>query len=711
MSIVNPSRPDGTMPVNEGEALTGPEGPLLTCLLPVRNAAHELPGFFASLRGYCDAVVALDDGSTDDTLALLEAEPLVKAIVRNPVREGYAAWNDASNRNRLLRAAADLRPRWLLSLDADERIDAEDGQALRAFLQGDAVPGLAYGFRNASMRLDTSRFWPRYIWVYRLFHFERGQRFPRQKLHFVPIPTSIPDAFRVKTTIRIQHLGELTAERRLARFAKYLDADPARRFQDSYTASIEVIDEQRLHQWLPRPPSLPVLMEQAEAALQHLPAPGQPAITVIVLAQHGAGEIRDTISSIVCAEEVEILVVAQGWSDQQRRALEEDSAVFAVIPVPPGVKEGALRNAGLREARGPIVFFLEAGTRIVAPGLDGWLDAHRRGYVMVAGRWEPASDSMLAFAVLGLQPQDGMAHQAPGELPYPPTACSYARFVLHETGGFPEQLPDHGAEAINQELFRRGYLAWFDPSLRLTLPPAPSGRFDFLITRFALGRAQTRRALRPVVQSGRLLSWPLAPRFRASRSLPPFSRQAAQPEHAGWQVRVLIAAGRGAAWVGAMVEGVGAWRRGDVQLRQARPQMILRAAFADEGATALLIQCDYFQRRLTAVPVSAQLQLRLGPGQRSVSLGDLKATYRSLDPSALRQALAEAVGLDGIDYLIGQQADLDRILRPAGGQLQVVPTAGQYLEEYVKVGRLASSLQRKDIDLLQRTLGRSPQER
>ena len=59
----------------------------LVVLVPVRNAAGDLPGFFDSVRGLCDAVVALDDGSADATRDVLAAEPLVEVLLTNPRRE------------------------------------------------------------------------------------------------------------------------------------------------------------------------------------------------------------------------------------------------------------------------------------------------------------------------------------------------------------------------------------------------------------------------------------------------------------------------------------------------------------------------------------------------------------------------------------------------------------------------------------------------
>jgi glycosyltransferase involved in cell wall biosynthesis len=189
----------------------------LVCLLPVRNGAADLPGYFESAARFADAIVALDDGSTDDTRAILNASPLVKRVLENPRRLDYRGWDDAANRNRLLEAAAELEPEWIISLDADERIPPDDAAALRSFVDREALPGLAFGFKVYRMWQDLGQYDRAGLWVYRLFSFEPGQRFPDQRLHFVPIPTGIPRERWVRTTIRIQHLAGLTDARRRAR--------------------------------------------------------------------------------------------------------------------------------------------------------------------------------------------------------------------------------------------------------------------------------------------------------------------------------------------------------------------------------------------------------------------------------------------------------------------------------------------------------------
>jgi hypothetical protein len=266
-------------------------------------------------------------------------------------------------------------------------------------------------------------------------------------------------------------------------------------------------------------------------------------------------------------------------------------------------------------------------------------------------------------------------------------------------------MADQDDVTINQELFRRGYLAWFDPALRITGPAGPAGLLDFLVTMYATGRVRARRRLRPVLQTGRLVASPLTSIVRAVNR-PNTSRDDRSEETAaGWQMMALAMAGRGAVMVGAMAAGVGVWTRGDLQLRQRRPQMILWVGFSEQGPKILLIQCDYFQRRLTAVPVTPELRLRIDGRRKEVSLGDLQPIYRSLDQNTLRVALEETIGLAGLDYVMGNESDLDLILRPTGSHIQIPPDAGRHFVDAMQVGRLVSSLHCKDIDLLQRTLG------
>src|SRR5262245_8652570 len=73
--------------------------PLVVCL-PVFNASHQLADCLRSLEGAVDAVIALDDGSDDDSQSLLRQHSLVKEVLIKPPK-APAEWDDAENRREL----------------------------------------------------------------------------------------------------------------------------------------------------------------------------------------------------------------------------------------------------------------------------------------------------------------------------------------------------------------------------------------------------------------------------------------------------------------------------------------------------------------------------------------------------------------------------------------------------------------------------------
>ena len=209
-------------------------------------------------RPSCDAVVALDDGSTDRTGELLRASPLVEILLENPRRESYEGWDDAENRQRLLDAAAELEPDWIVSLDADERIDAERRRrpARRSWQPTPYRPARTASSTSASGPDD--RYDSRSTWVYRVFAWRPGQRFPEQRLHFNPIPTDVPRSAWIRTTVRLRHLGAGSEEQLEQRLSKYREADPDRRWPTDF-GRLSTRPRGDLPSWRPRPGDLPVL--------------------------------------------------------------------------------------------------------------------------------------------------------------------------------------------------------------------------------------------------------------------------------------------------------------------------------------------------------------------------------------------------------------------------------------------------------------------
>lgn len=208
---------------------------MVIALLPVRNSAHHLDRYFACVGNFVDGIVALDDGSTDDTAARLRASPMVRKLLQNPVRDTYAGWDDAGNRQRLLEAAESLRPQWILQLDADEEITGSDARLLVQLLSTPRLSHMAYGFQVFRM-LDAEglTYDKSSLWVNRLFRYAPGMRLATERLHVDPVPKCIHGRRRLRTNIRIRHFASVTAADRTARFEKYRQADPSNQFQNSY---------------------------------------------------------------------------------------------------------------------------------------------------------------------------------------------------------------------------------------------------------------------------------------------------------------------------------------------------------------------------------------------------------------------------------------------------------------------------------------------
>jgi glycosyltransferase involved in cell wall biosynthesis len=442
----------------------------IVCLLPVRNGEADLPGYLESVAHFADAVVALDDGSTDRTRELLDASPLVKLVLDNPPRPDYVGWDDAANRNRLLEAAAPLDPDWIMSLDADERIPPDDATALRTFIDTEGLSGVAYGFKVYRMWQDLDLYDRAGLWVYRLFAFAPDQRFPDQRLHFVPIPTTLPRERWVRTTIRIQHLAGLTEERRHARFEKYRQADPDNDFQHTYRDLLEPPGD--LRAWQPRPDGLAVLDVPADEVAATLEDAGQPALaditdrpalSAIVISRDDDGKTLLRSVSSVANQEVpwpfEVILVASGRGTGAGMVRERLPNV-TVVELPHPALPGEARNAGLRLARGEYVSFPGSHVELPPGSLAARLRAHDLGYAMVTGTTLNGTRTWAGWASYFLDHSGVLPGRPSTELNGAPSHCSYRRSALLSVGGFPEHIRAGEDTVVNQELWRRGHRAY-----------------------------------------------------------------------------------------------------------------------------------------------------------------------------------------------------------------------------------------------------------
>lgn len=111
----------------------------LSVAIIARDEADRIEAALASVRDIADEIVVLDSGSTDDTVARARAAGAQVHCVDWP--------GHVEQKNRALRLC---RGAWVLSIDADERLDPELAQAVAAVVRAEP-PGPLVGYEIARL--------------------------------------------------------------------------------------------------------------------------------------------------------------------------------------------------------------------------------------------------------------------------------------------------------------------------------------------------------------------------------------------------------------------------------------------------------------------------------------------------------------------------------------------------------------------------------
>lgn len=211
--------------------------PRILCVMQLHNEAHYLEGCLAHLRGYVDGVIALDDGSTDSTAALLAHDPLVLDRITHPVRHPHT-WDEPGNKRTLLERARALGADWVLVCDADERFETTFLQSLRHIaraLSQEPLAAVIVSLRelwNSSTQYRTDGVWGHKVQT-RFFRLPATISFHEtQALHGSWLPDGFKDQARmVRMFHHLYHLKMIHHEDRVRRRDFYKRLDPESRFQ------------------------------------------------------------------------------------------------------------------------------------------------------------------------------------------------------------------------------------------------------------------------------------------------------------------------------------------------------------------------------------------------------------------------------------------------------------------------------------------------
>jgi glycosyltransferase involved in cell wall biosynthesis len=171
--------------------------PKIVALMQVRNEQNFLRQCLLALRYYTDAIVILDDDSTDATLDIINSlveECHIEKIIQNTQ---WKDWAEPSNKNKLLSAAREIGGTHMIIIDADEMFSANyrDGDYLRRKILS-LQPGDAMGvcWINLWRSLDVYRD-DESVWVprdnIRIFCDNGVAYYPEGFLHGSPVPQGL----------------------------------------------------------------------------------------------------------------------------------------------------------------------------------------------------------------------------------------------------------------------------------------------------------------------------------------------------------------------------------------------------------------------------------------------------------------------------------------------------------------------------------------
>lgn len=151
---------------------TGARRIRLVALLAVRDGMRFLPGFLRNVAPQVDGIIALDDGSSDDSPQLLAAHGAVIELLHNP-RE-RPTWDEVGNHRLLVAAALRHGAEWIICVDADERLELDfRARAERVIARGSLLGYSAYAVWFRELWDDPGQYRVDGIWgrksVARLF--------------------------------------------------------------------------------------------------------------------------------------------------------------------------------------------------------------------------------------------------------------------------------------------------------------------------------------------------------------------------------------------------------------------------------------------------------------------------------------------------------------------------------------------------------------
>ncbi len=208
------------------------DGNKLTAMMQVRNESNRyLREVLNDLSEYVDEIVILDDGSTDDTIAICASYAKVISLGRSD--QSLYGINEMALKLRLFRRTIATKPDWILALDADEIFESRFKHEVRALINQPTIDWYAfrfYHFWHSLTHYRVDKLWAPVQYGPRLFRYlpREPYKWNDQALHGGSLPQNLVSDFPGTTSdIRIKHYGYAgSKEETLQKYQFYVERDP-----------------------------------------------------------------------------------------------------------------------------------------------------------------------------------------------------------------------------------------------------------------------------------------------------------------------------------------------------------------------------------------------------------------------------------------------------------------------------------------------------